>query len=120
MKSGRPDKLRHLHRTHRVSLDWLHERFQDPAYNLLWEHSSKQAADLFAKAFPDMNKWRSACALINRLLPGEFHEIPEFPLAEKTPLTPRVAVPGGVITFPRDNDEPGANLEPHGLSLIHI
>ena len=56
MKAGRSDKLRHLNRTHRVSLDWLYERFQDPAHNLMWEHSSKQAADIFTKAFPAMPK----------------------------------------------------------------
>ena len=119
MKAGRSDKLRHLNRTHRVSLDWLHERFQDPAYNLLWEHSNKHAADICAKAFPDMPKWRSACALINHLLPGEFPEIPEFPLAAKIPVTPHVAVPGGVAPLPRNDDEAGANLELHKQNKTH-
>ena len=56
MRAGRPDKLRHLNRTRRVSIDWLHERSQDPAYDLIWEKSAKQAADIFTTAFPDIHK----------------------------------------------------------------
>ena len=67
--------MRHLNRTHRVSIDWLHERFKDPGYHLIWEQSSKQAADIFTKAFPDVLKWRAASVLINHLLPNEFLDL---------------------------------------------
>ena len=85
MRTGRSDKLRHLNRTHRVSIDWLHECFQDPAYNLIWEQSAKQAADIFTKAFPDVNRWRHASVLINHLLEGEFPELHDEPTVPTTP-----------------------------------
>ena len=73
-------------------------------------HSNKQAADVFTKAFPDMPKWRSACTLINRLLPGEFPEVPEFPLAVPISLLPQEAVPSGSMPT-REDDGTGANIE---------
>ena len=46
-KSGRNPTMRHLHRTHRVSVDWLHEVFARDDVVLLYETSERQCADVF-------------------------------------------------------------------------
>ena len=43
--------MRHLHRTHRVSVDWLHETFERGDIVLLYETSERQCADIFTKSF---------------------------------------------------------------------
>ena len=50
-RSGRNPTMRHLHRTHRVSIDWLHEVCQRDDVVLLYEVSDRQCADIFTKAF---------------------------------------------------------------------
>ena len=76
----------------------------------MWDHTNKQAADIFTKAFPDMPKWRSACTLINHLMPGEFPEVPELTLALPISLLPQEAVPSGSVPTSED-DGAGAHIE---------
>eukprot|EP00969_Alexandrium_andersonii_P151580 6701282-Alexandrium_andersonii.AAC.1 len=53
-KSGRNPTLRYLHRTHRVSVQWLRERFSDPQgapVEMKYEDSADMKADIYTKAF---------------------------------------------------------------------
>ena len=64
-QTGRNPTRRHLGRTHRVSVAWLHERFAEPGLILRYEMTHRQAADIYTKAFNETLKWTAACLLIN-------------------------------------------------------
>ena len=64
-QTGRNPTMRHLGRTHRVSVTWLHERFAEPGLLLRYEMTHRQAADIYTKAFNEALKWTAACLLIN-------------------------------------------------------
>ena len=51
MMSGRNPTMRHVGRTDRVSIQWLHELFQEPYLKLEHVDTKRQAADIFTKAF---------------------------------------------------------------------
>ena len=57
--------MRHLGRTHRVSVAWLHERFAELGIDLRFEMTHRQAGDIYTKAFHELKKWIAACLLIN-------------------------------------------------------
>ena len=91
MKSGKSDKLRHVGRTHRVSIHWLHERFQEPHYKLEYCESADQAADVFTKAFQDRLRWARACELINHVVPSQvvrYAGVPKCTTRGGTPAAP--------------------------------
>ena len=71
LKSGRSPALRHLDRTHRVSLAWLHDVFSKLPIELQYIASEKEAADIFTKAFVDKYKWTNAVHLINHFRRSE-------------------------------------------------
>ena len=54
MSTGRAPTLRHIGRTHRVSVAWLHERVTGPDINLHDCMSDVMAADIFTKHFVNM------------------------------------------------------------------
>ena len=56
--------MRHLERTHRVSLAWLAEVFALDQIELNYCVSAKQAADIFTKSFDVIQKWKDAVRLI--------------------------------------------------------
>ena len=64
VKSGQNPTMHHLHRTHRISVAWLHEVFQCRNAVLAYEVSAKMAADIYTKAFTDAAKWEAACSLV--------------------------------------------------------
>ena len=74
-RSGRNPTMRHLHRTHRVSVDWLHEIFQRDDVVLTYEVSDRQCADIFTKAFANPEKWRHVCELIAVLSPEHLKHV---------------------------------------------
>ena len=57
--------MRHLGRTHRVSVAWLHERFKTDGVDLVYEMTHRQAADIYTKAFANGEKWYAACLLVS-------------------------------------------------------
>jgi hypothetical protein len=59
IKSGKNPTMRYLGRTHRVSIQWLHERFAEKDLVLIYEVSAKMAADIYTKAFSDPLKWQA-------------------------------------------------------------
>ena len=81
--------MRYLHRTHRMSVAWLHECFQRKDFELVHEDTSTMCADIYTKAFSDATKWQHACELANIVDPQEF----ERRLRRKGGLDPPVPVP---------------------------
>ena len=47
VKTGRNPTMRHLHRTHRISVAWLHEVFSRRDAILAYAVSAKMAADIY-------------------------------------------------------------------------
>mgnify|MGYP000361738462 FL=1 len=64
MSSGRALTLRHIKRTHQVSVAWLHERVTSPDVVLHDCVSEVMAADIFTKHFINKDKWEQVCGLI--------------------------------------------------------
>jgi hypothetical protein len=50
-ETGRNPTMRHLGRTHGVSVAWLHERFQSDGAHLQYVDTAQQAADIYTKMF---------------------------------------------------------------------
>eukprot|EP00974_Lingulodinium_polyedra_P129393 11209869-Lingulodinium_polyedra.AAC.1 len=77
IETGRNPTMRYIHRTHRVSVSWLHERFTDPLsqLQLVYEVSNNMCADVYTKIFTDSCKWVHACRLINVFDPAVFLRI---------------------------------------------
>ena len=71
VRSGRNPTMRHLERSHGVSISWMHEMFtRDYMYlNLAYEVTDRMAADIYTKAFNDGRKWKHACLQIGRVIP---------------------------------------------------
>jgi hypothetical protein len=71
LKSGFSPALRHMGRTHKVCLRWLHERVVEKDMQVEYCMSADQAADIFTKAFTEPNKWEQAmdCISMKRLNP---------------------------------------------------
>ena len=67
IRSGQNPTMRHLERTHGISIQWMHEIFQNDLIYLVYEVTSKMCADIHTKAFKDHMTWRRACMLINIL-----------------------------------------------------
>ena len=74
-RSGRNPTMRHLHRTHRVSVDWLHEVFSRGDVVLVYESSDRQCADIFTKAFTNPEKWVHVCELVGIMGPSRLAQI---------------------------------------------
>ena len=82
--TGRNPTMRHLGRTHRCSVSWIHERFASDDLELIKEPSETMAADIFTKAFTNPEKWDSVRRLINVVPPEDKFWEPEY---EPKPLT---------------------------------
>ena len=67
IRSGQNPTMHHLERTHGISIQWMHEIFQNDLTYLVYEVTSKMCADIHTKAFKDHMTWRRACMLINIL-----------------------------------------------------
>jgi len=66
IKSGRYPTIRHLGRTHRVELAWLHERVECGEVVMSYCKSTEMAADIcVTKAFTGWGKWHEVCELIH-------------------------------------------------------
>ncbi|CAE8630163.1 unnamed protein product, partial [Polarella glacialis] len=64
IKAGYSNTMRHLGRTHRVSLHWMHEVFQDGQCEIRRCDTLLQAADIFTKGFTCRDKWVAALNMI--------------------------------------------------------
>ena len=72
IESGKNPTIRHLSRTHKVDLAWLHENFLSKQFIMRYCDTSRQSADIFTKAFPNAQKWRHALQLIAHIRPDLF------------------------------------------------
>ena len=70
LKTGRNPTIRHMGRTHRVCLRWLHDEISRN-YGLEYCESALMCADIFTKAFTDKDKWHHACLLIAHVRPAD-------------------------------------------------
>ena len=65
IQTGKNPALRHLNRTHRVSVSWLHERCARGDFELEYCDTDEQCADIFTKSFVNAVKWDAVVSLIN-------------------------------------------------------
>ena len=67
IRSGKNPTMRHIERSHGSSIAWMHEIFLLSYIILIYEITSKMAADIHTKAFRGPMAWKRACLLINVL-----------------------------------------------------
>jgi hypothetical protein len=80
MKTGESPTMRHLGRTHGISLKWIAEAVARNNIEVYHEQSDLMAADIFTKAYTSVPKWTRAISLIG--------------------LHPRRPVPGAMLAAP--------------------
>ena len=51
LRKGRTNVMRHVHRTHRVDVDWLYEIVQEPNITVRYVNTTNQLVDILTKAF---------------------------------------------------------------------
>ncbi len=56
-RKGRSAKMRHVHRTHSVDIDWLDEVFAEPEAILRYVSTKHQIADMQTKAITKAETW---------------------------------------------------------------
>jgi len=71
VRSGRNPTMRHMERTHGISIASLHEHFQRDHFLLIYEITAKMAADIHTKGFKNPLAWKRACMLTNLLEPDD-------------------------------------------------
>ena len=71
-ETGRNPTMKHLGRTHGVSVMWLHERYHEEPYLFQYIDTDQQAADVYTKGFADVAKWQQVCELVNVIDPVRF------------------------------------------------
>ena len=64
VESGKNPTMRHIGRTHGVSVAELHEQWKNGLYNIEYTESADQSADIYTKTFSDPTKWDAALKLI--------------------------------------------------------
>ena len=77
IKTGRNPTMRHLARTHRVSVGWIHEQYMSGQFIFAHESGERMPPDIFTKMFSDKSKWLAARMLINIVLPEELDKVME-------------------------------------------
>ena len=71
IRTGKNPTMRHLERTHGISIGWMHAIFQEGYVSLAYEVTAKMAADIHTKSFKDTVSWAHACQLINIFPPEQ-------------------------------------------------
>ena len=62
---GQIPTMRHLERTHGISIGWMHATFQEGYVSLAYKVTAKMAANSHTKSFKGSVSWTHACQLIN-------------------------------------------------------
>ena len=68
-RTGKNETMRHLERTHDISVAWLHQQFKRGEFDVINEPTDGMCADIFTKAFTAKHKWLHACHLIGHVDP---------------------------------------------------
>ncbi len=123
MQTGKSNALRHLTRTHNISINWLHERHNDKEYVGTYCLTTEQSADTFTKVFPTADKWEHACKLINHVVPERFWGHQNYKPDTK-PIDseyPDVAQPPKVTaaTKPKPKPRPKSKTKPKSQNTSH-
>ena len=109
IKTGRNPALRHIKRTQKVSVSWLHDVFDhvlSEQLKLTYCPSKEQNADIFTKAFSDAAAWTHACSLLGIHLPPELARFRDpAPSAAATPAAAVSHCGGCAHKFIRRRDE---------------
>ena len=87
VRSGRNPTMRHMERTHGISIASLHEHFQRDHFVLIYEITAKMAADIHTKGFKNPLAWKRACMLINLLEPDDLGSKDLFDLVQPSTST---------------------------------
>ena len=76
LRSGRNPSLRHIGRTHKISLKWLSEVLtNNPQFmRLSYCDTKDMCADIFTKAFSNPEKYQHALQLISHYFPQEVNK----------------------------------------------
>lgn len=69
IKTEKTAILRHLGRTHRVDISFLHEQWEEETFNLVNYHTTQQRADVLTKFFPEAKReeWDAQCEPIGHV-----------------------------------------------------
>jgi hypothetical protein len=57
METGRNPTMRHLTRTHRICVAWLHEQHKREDFHFDYVKSHRMVADMYTKSIPSPSKW---------------------------------------------------------------
>ena len=71
VRTGKNPPMRHLERTHGISVGWMHASFQEGYVSLAYDVTAKMAADIHTKSFKDSVSRTHACQLINSFPPDQ-------------------------------------------------
>ena len=72
VQTGNNPQMRHVERTHRVDIRWIHEQYSRKLYGLERVDTTAQAADIFTKPFSEKAKWDHACKSIQVARQADF------------------------------------------------
>ena len=104
LATGRTPALRHMGRTHKVSLAWLYEQFSRDAVRLIYCPSEQQSADIFTKTFDTADMWEALLPLILHFKAQKSTEKIGKAWAPRAPITPRLKNAKGKIKE-KDKDQ---------------
>ena len=74
-ETGRNPTMRHLNRTHKVDLRFLHEQIENGNMIIVQCPTDRMCADIFTKSFTNAEKWYHACNLIGHVYPSQINWI---------------------------------------------
>ena len=85
IETGRNPTLRYLARTHRASVQCLHEVLRREHIRCVYARTDVMAGDVYTKAFHEPDKWAHAQELINIMVPHKpMKALLEHPSKEAT------------------------------------
>ena len=111
-KSGKNQTMRHMGRTHGISLQWMHDEIRKGYCELRYIDTAKMAADVFTKFFPQAkaNVWTEVRKLVNVLSPQEFKDMVGMP--GEGHVSVQESKSKGIIN--KSTTHGGANIEVEG------
>jgi len=71
MTTGKNPTMRHMQRTHSLSIAWIKEQIDRNGYVLDYCPTLEMSADIFTKGFTERHKWTHARKLIAHFMPDE-------------------------------------------------